>query len=259
MVQLVSIPLTGFTFPINSITIIFAESCLINGRFGYSFCITQIKEVAQLKTRYNQLVDFSDNDLHNINPELFSSEGFFWIVSASSTAFAMEEMKQYLQEDDEKFQEKLTITTEKLKSSIISGEISAEDQEMIKEIALNNIKQIRDFVNSNCLIFNYKNVTVLAKTIATYWLTNKLIELEFQNVLSEEEMRSVYVFLDTVINDHEEIDAIEKKIKADQELSMDEKVYLRGSWQRGLYFWGRLYQEMYLLSEKIIPFQKNLS
>ncbi|NCC82215.1 MAG: hypothetical protein EOM04_08105, partial [Clostridia bacterium] len=172
-----------------------------------------------MKTRYNQLIDFSDNDLHNINPELFSSEGFFWIVSASSTAFAMEEMKQYLQEDDEKFQEKLTITTEKLKSSIISGEISAEDQEMIKEIALNNIKQIRDFVNSNCLIFNYKNVTILAKTIATYWLTNKLIELEFQNVLSEEEMRSVYVFLDTVINDHEEIDAIEKKIKADQELS----------------------------------------
>ncbi len=211
-----------------------------------------------MKTRYNQLIDFSDNDLNNINPKLFSSEGFFWIVSASTTAFAMEEMYQYLEEDNKEFKENLEVSTEKLKTSIIKGEVSAEDQEAAMEIALNNVKKIKDFVNSNCLIFNYKNVTVLAKTIATYWLTNKLIELEFQDVLSEEETRSVYVFLDTVINDHEEIDIIEKKLKDGIELSMDEKVYLRGSWQRGLYFWGRLYQEMYLLSEKVIPFNKQL-
>lgn len=212
-----------------------------------------------MKTRYNQLIDFSDQDLNNINPKLFSSEGFFWVVSASTTAYAMEEMYQYLQKDDADFREKLNKTTEMLKASIINGEVSPEEMETAKEKALENIKEIRSFVNSNCLIFNYKNVTVLAKTIATYWLTNKLIELEFQNVLSEEEMRSVYIFLDTVINDHEEIEIIEKKIKDGSELSMDEKVYLRGSWQRGLYFWGRLYQEMYLLSEKIIPFKKQLS
>lgn len=212
-----------------------------------------------MKTRYDQLIDFTDNDLTNINPELFSSEGFFWIISASTTAFAMEEMYQYLQKEDSEFIERMNLTTEKLKASIIRGDVSPEDKKIAKEISLKNIKEIRDFVNNNCLIFNYKNVTVLAKTIATYWLTNKLIELEFQNILSEEDTRSVYVFLDTVINDHEEIDIIEKKIKNDIELSMDEKVYLRGSWQRGLYFWSRLYQEMYLLSEKVISFEKQIN
>ncbi len=212
-----------------------------------------------MKNRYNQLMDLSDNDLNNINPELFSSEGFFWIVSASTTAFAMEEMHQYIQEEDSIFMEKLNFSVENLKKAMVKGEVSPEDQAKAKEIALDNIKKIRDFVNSNCLIFNYDTVTILAKTIATYWLTNKLIELEFQDVLSEEETRSVYIFLDTVINDHEEIDIIDKKLRNGEELSMDEKVYLRGSWQRGLYFWSRLYQEMYFLSEKIISFSKQLS
>jgi len=212
-----------------------------------------------LKTRYDQLIDFSDNDLTNINPELFSSEGFFWIVSASTTGFAMEEMYQFLEEEDEKFKEELNLTTEVLKKSIIHGSVNSEDQKFAQEISLKNIKRIRDFANSRCLVFNYKNVTVLAKTIATYWLTNKLIELEFQNILSEEEASSVYVFLDTVINDHEELEIIDKKIKEGIELSMDEKVYLRGSWQRGLYFWSRLYQEMYLLSKNIISFEKQFT
>lgn len=212
-----------------------------------------------MKTRYDQLIDFSDNDLTNINPELFSSEGFFWIVSASTTGFAMEEMYQFLEEEDEKFKEELNLTTEVLKKSIIHGSVNSEDQKFAQEISLKNIKRIRDFANSRCLVFNYKNVTVLAKTIATYWLTNKLIELEFQNILSEEEASSVYVFLDTVINDHEELEIIDKKIKEGIELSMDEKVYLRGSWQRGLYFWSRLYQEMYLLSKNIISFEKQFT
>lgn len=209
-----------------------------------------------MKTRYDQLIDFSDKDLTNINPELFTSEGFFWIASASTTAFAMEEMYQFLEEEDEKFKEELDLTTEMLKRAIIHGAVESEDQKFAQEISLKNIKQIRDFANSRCLIFNYKNVTVLAKTIATYWLANKLIELEFQNILSEEETSSVYIFLDTVINDHEEIEIIDKKLKEGIELSMDEKVYLRGSWQRGLYFWSRLYQEMYLLSKNIISFEK---
>lgn len=212
-----------------------------------------------MKTRYDQLIDFSDKDLTNINPELFSSEGFFWIVSASTTGFAMEEMYQFLEEEDEKFKEELNLTTEVLKKSIIHGSVNSEDQKFAQEISLKNIKRIRDFANSRCLVFNYKNVTVLAKTIATYWLTNKLIELEFQNILSEEEASSVYVFLDTVINDHEELEIIDKKIKEGIELSMDEKVYLRGSWQRGLYFWSRLYQEMYLLSKNIISFEKQFT
>lgn len=212
-----------------------------------------------MKTRYDQLIDFSEKDLNNINTELFSSEGFFWIVSASTTAFAMEEMYQYLQEDNADFIADLNLTTEKLKNSIIQGKVTIEDQKLAKEISLKNIKKIRDFTNNNCLIFNYGNVTVLAKTIATYWLTNKLIELEFQDILSEEEARNVYVFLDNVIIDHEEIEIIDKKLKEGIELSMDEKVYLRGSWQRGLYFWSKLYQEMYLLSENIISFEKQFT
>lgn len=212
-----------------------------------------------MKTRYDQLIDFSDNDLTNINPELFSSEGFFWIVCASTTGFAMEEMYQFLEEEDTNFKEELDLTTEMLKKSIIHGAVNSDDQKFAQEISLKNIKRIRDFANSRCLVFNYRNVTILAKTIATYWLTNKLIELEFQNILSEEEASSVYVFLDTVINDHEEIEIIDKKIKEGIELSMDEKVYLRGSWQRGLYFWSRLYQEMYLLSKNIISFEKQFT
>ena len=209
-----------------------------------------------MKTKYDRIIEFSENETSSMTFKNYSSEGFFWLTTAATTGFALEEMHQYLNTKDDVLNEKVQEITEKLKKTIVHGAVLPEDQEKAQTYALENIERLKEFANSSCLIFNYKNVTVLAKTIATYWLTNKLIELEIQEVLSEDEIRSVYIFLDTVINDHEEIEIIEEKLSRGEELSLDEKVYLRGSWQRGLYFWSRLYQELFLLSEKVIPFKR---
>lgn len=214
------------------------------------------KEVNPLKVNLNQRINFSDSEHTNVSQNLFASEGFFWLVNAATTGFALDEMQHYLEKPDDQLKKDVSQNAERLKKAIISGEVSEEDSQAAQTAALSYAKQIRDFGNKYCTVFNYKYVTILAKTIATYWLTNKLIELEFQTVLSEEDVRSMYVFLDTVISDHEEIEDIEEKIRKGQELTLDEKMYLRGSWQRGMFFWSKLYQELFLLSENVIRFRK---
>ena len=212
----------------------------------------------RLKAKFDNLFTVP-GEQQNLSTKLFSSEGFFWLVTSATTGFALEEMYEYLGEENASIREKVTQATHALQQAIGRGTVEMAEQETARKQAVENLHTLREFVNQNCLIFNYTFVTVLAKTIATYWLTNKLIELEFQTVLSEEESRSVYMFLDTVINDHEEIEIIEDKLEKGQELSLDEKVYLRGSWQRGLFFWSRMYQEVFLLSEKVIPFHRQSS
>ncbi len=209
-----------------------------------------------MKVNLDQRITFSDSEHSNVSQNLFTSEGFFWLVNAATTGFALDEMQHYLKQPDDQLKVEVNQIAEMLKKSIIVGEVSPEDHKKAQEAALCYAMQIRDYANKHCVVFNYKYVTILAKTIATYWLTNKLIELEFQTVLSEEQVRSMYVFLDTVINDHEEIEIIEEKIRKNQDLSLDEKMYLRGSWQRGMYFWSKLYQELFMLSENVLHFTK---
>lgn len=209
-----------------------------------------------MESKYNQLIDFSENQLTNINPELFSSEGFFWVLSASTTGFVIEEMNNYLEKEDQNFKNQLLEATEALKSSMKNGQVEEKESELAKEKALENMKQLKDFVDEECQDFDQRKVTALAKSMATYWLTTKLIELEFQNVLSEEESKNTYTFLDAVIYDHQEIEAIEERFKAGQELTEDQKVYLESSWQRGLYFWPKMYEEIQLLADKKILFKR---
>lgn len=209
-----------------------------------------------MESKYNQFIDFSENQLTNINPELFSSEGFFWVLSASTTGFTIEEMNNYLEKEDQNFKDQLLEATEALKSSMTNGQVGEKESDLAKERTLENMRRLKDFVDQSCQEFDEKKVTALAKSMATYWLTTKLIELEFQNILSQEESKNTYIFLDAVIYDHQEIEAIEEKFKAGKELTEDQKVYLESSWQRGLYFWPKMHEEIQLLADKKILFKR---
>lgn len=215
---------------------------LSNDKIWVKFLHKKKKEVNPLET--------------NINPELFSSEGFFWVLSASSTGFAIEEKNNYLQIEDKNFKGKLDWATKTLKNSMANGQVDEEASKEAQEMTIENIGLLKNFVDKECQGTDEKKVTALAKSMATYWLTTKLMELEFQSVLSEEEKKNTYTFLDAVIYDHQELEAIEKRIEASQELTEDQKLYLESSWQRGQYFWPKMHDEIQLLADKKIIFKR---
>lgn len=192
----------------------------------------------------------------NINPELFSSEGFFWALSASSTGFAIEEMNNFLQIENPDLKDKLIQATEALKASMAHGQVDEETSKQAREMTVENISLLKNFVEKECQGIDEKKVTALAKSMATYWLTTKLMELEFQSVLSEDERKNTYTFLDAVIYDHQELEAIEKSIVSGQDLTEDQKLYLESSWQRGQYFWPKMHDEINLLAERKILFKR---
>lgn len=206
-----------------------------------------------MQRKYSNLLNFAEPD-NNLSIELFCSEGFFWLITGTSSGFALEEIEDLMEDGTLNSEEKIKKSIENFKKAIIDGEVSKEIVEEAKAEAIENLRILKDYVNRNCSVFNYFKCMKLSKAIATYWLIQKLIEIEFQEVLSQKEIAEIYSFLDTVINDHEEIEVIEKKIKAGRELNLDEKLYLRSGWQRGRFFWSKIYQDALMLSENLIPF-----
>lgn len=206
-----------------------------------------------MKKKYSNLLNFAEPE-NNLSIELFCSEGFFWLITGTSSGFALEELEGLMEEEAMNSEIRIKQSIENFKQAIIDGEVSEAVKEEAKVSAIENLRMLKDYVNNNCSVFNYFKCMKLSKAIATYWLIQKLIEIEFQEVLSKKEIAGIYSFLDTVINDHEEIEIIEKKINEGRELSLDEKLYLRSGWQRGRFFWSKIYQDLLLLSEGLIPF-----
>lgn len=194
----------------------------------------------------------------NLSLSLFNSEGFFWLTTATSIAFAAEELAKF----QEKFPRLFTDTIQPrgsepfidmFKESVKTGSTSKEVQKEAQQATLDNLRLLADF-SRKCPTFTPEAGVVMGKTFATYWLIFKLIEVEWQQILNLEETNETYMLLDTVIMDHEELEYLEKHCLQGKTLSEDDKVYLRSHWNRVKTFWGNLNQDLNLLAGGFIRF-----
>lgn len=198
--------------------------------------------------------------LENLPLSLFNSQGYFWLTSAISFAFAAEELEQLIRKIDRfKELEVLPWRSKPLidifKDSLKRGEVTPEAQEISQQAALHNLTIINQFVNKHCNFFNLENGLVVGKAFFAHWLIYKIIELEWQEVLDLKMLQENYFILDAFLEDYQELEKVEEKYFLESSLSLDERLYLRGHWERATVFWSKTYQDLELLRGGWIPFQ----
>ena len=104
-------------------------------------------------------------------------------------------------------------------------------------------------------MFKEQSSLGISKGFTSYWLNFKLIELEWQQVLESDEMAETYQFLNQVLADSAELDAIEEAC-SDGTINEDQRLFLRSHWQRSQLFWTNLYSSLRLLSLGLIELRQ---
>lgn len=208
---------------------------------------------------YKKVIDFSLS-AKSLSLSLFNSQGYFWLTSAISFAFAAEELKKCLsgmarfnKVEVEPWDSRQLVDF--FKESLKKGEVSPEVEEMSKEASLHNLKILTGFSQKYCSIFDLEGGIVLGKTFFAHWLIYKIIELEWQQVLDREEVQENYLLLDAFIEETQDLDELEEKYLSGRDLSLDERLYLRGHWERVNVFWSKVYQDLELLKGGWISFK----
>ena len=178
----------------------------------------------------------------NFNLEtLLSSEAFYWL----STAVALNFARDIILSDKEAISDgvvaRFTMTLRENQT------VSDTAVKVAQEDCFRALEDIYAYLKE-CYMFNRKKAIAVCKGFTHYWLFTKLIELEWQKKLEQEDMVETYLFLDGVIADEEELSFIEEKIKKEDTLFDDEVIYLRTHFRNAYdYFFG-LGNELKLIS-----------
>ncbi len=210
------------------------------------------------------MLSFDTANMHAVE-SLFHSEGFFWLSTAVATGVAAEEISRFCAVPQDGMQSKHvgTINTEQINTEQIialfnqcirNNDITEEELARAKAWSMENLKQI-DTWNRQTLVFQEHCSLGLSKGFTTYWLNFKLIELEWQQVLELEAMEETYQFLNQVLADSAELDAIEQASREGC-INEDQSLFLRSHWQRSQLFWTNLYSSLRLLSLGLIEMRQ---
>ena len=197
------------------------------------------------------MLSFDNVNMHAVE-SLFHSEGFYWLSTAVATGVAAEEIGRFCAKTEQ------IVSTEPIialfNQCIRNNDISREEMEQAKTWSMENLKLI-DTWNRQTLVFQEQNSLGISKGFTTYWLNFKLIELEWQQVLELGEMEETYQFLNQILSDSAELDAIEEAC-VEGVISEDQRMFLRSHWQRSQLFWTNLYSSLRLLSLGLIELRQ---
>ena len=126
-----------------------------------------------------------------------------------------------------------------------------------KQWSLDNLRII-DKWNRQTPVFHEQKSLGISKGFTAYWLNYKLMELEWQQVLGQNEMDETYQFLDQVLSDSAELQEIEQACKTNS-VNEDQRLFLRSHWQRSQLFWTNLYTDLQLFTLGIIEMRQPMS
>ncbi|MBQ5652374.1 MAG: hypothetical protein IIV00_01655 [Peptococcaceae bacterium] len=193
-------------------------------------------------------------DTVNMNAveSLFHSEGFYWLSTAVATGVAAEEIGRFCGEAEIGIHTEDTIAL--FNQCIRNNSITRDELEQARAMSMDNLRQI-DAWNRQTLVFKEQSSLGISKGFTSYWLNFKLIELEWQQVLESEEMDETYQFLNQVLADSAELDAIEEAC-SDGTINEDQRLFLRSHWQRSQLFWTNLHSSLRLLSLGLIELRQ---
>ena len=197
------------------------------------------------------MLSFDTVNMHAVE-SLFHSEGFYWLTTAVATGVAAEEIGRFCAGAQQ------SVDTERIialfNQCIRNNDITAAELEQAKAWSMENL-QLIDQWNRQTLVFQEHRSLGISKGFTTYWLNFKLIELEWQQVLGSEEVDETYQFLNQILADSAELDAIEQAIGAGG-VNEDQRVFLRSHWQRSQLFWTNLHSSLRLLSLGLIEMRQ---
>jgi len=186
---------------------------------------------------------------------LFHSESFFWLTTAVATGFAAEEMEQFCADVQG------NVHTEEIVAlfhqCVRNNEITDAEMQKAKQWSLDNLRII-DKWNRQTPVFHEQKSLGISKGFTAYWLNYKLMELEWQQVLGQNEIDETYQFLDQVLSDSAELQEIEQACKANS-VNEDQRLFLRSHWQRSQLFWTNLYTDLQLFTLGIIEMRQPMS
>jgi len=186
---------------------------------------------------------------------LFHSESFFWLTTAVATGFAAEEMEQFCADVQG------NVHTEEIVAlfhqCVRNNEITDAEMQKAKQWSLDNLRII-DKWNRQTPVFHEQKSLGISKGFTAYWLNYKLMELEWQQVLGQNEMDETYQFLDQVLSDSAELQEIEQACKTNS-VNEDQRLFLRSHWQRSQLFWTNLYTDLQLFTLGIIEMRQPMS
>ena len=186
---------------------------------------------------------------------LFHSESFFWLTTAVATGFAAEEMEQFCADVQG------NVHTEEIVAlfhqCVRNNEITGAEMQKAKQWSLDNLRII-DKWNRQTPVFHEQKSLGISKGFTAYWLNYKLMELEWQQVLGQNEMDETYQFLDQVLSDSAELQEIEQACKTNS-VNEDQRLFLRSHWQRSQLFWTNLCTDLQLFTLGIIEMRQPMS
>ena len=186
---------------------------------------------------------------------LFHSESFFWLTTAVATGFAAEEMEQFCADVQG------NVHTEEIVAlfhqCVRNNEITDAEMQKAKQWSLDNLRII-DKWNRQTPVFHEQKSLGISKGFTAYWLNYKLMELEWQQVLGQNEIDETYQFLDQVLSDSAELQEIEQACKTNS-VNEDQRLFLRSHWQRSQLFWTNLYTDLQLFTLGIIEMRQPMS
>lgn len=197
------------------------------------------------------ILSFDTADIHAVE-SLFHSNGFFWLTTAVATAVAAEEIGRFFVENENVEYSEQIISL--FNQCICKNDINETEIEQAKQWSMDNLAKI-DSWNRRNLVFQERYSLGISKGFTVYWLNYKLIELEWQQVLKPNEMEDIYQFLNQVLADSSELDAIEQAMETGQ-MNEDQRIFLRGHWQRSQVFWTNLYSSLRLLALGLIELRQ---
>ena len=186
----------------------------------------------------NKILSFEQANFSEVQ-NLFASEGYFWLSTALATAFALEEMDKARKKEEE-------MLVGLFNRAIRQG----MDDEILmtaKEYSLQQVQQLNNW-NNKTVVFQAENSLAVSKSFTVYWLMYKLIELEWQEVLGNEEIVEIYQFLDGILEDRHELSAIENSLAMGEMLDEDQNLFLRSHWERAKTFWNEMYIQLNLFA-----------
>ena len=186
---------------------------------------------------------------------LFHSEGFFWLTTAVATGLAAEEMERFCAEEEGQIN--TTEIVELFHRCVRNNAITDAEKQQAITWSIANLQVINKW-NQQTPVFHERKSLGISKGFTAYWLNYKLMELEWQQVLGQDEVDETYLFLDQVLADSAELQEIEQACQ-DGTANVDQRLFLRSHWQRSQLFWTNLYTDLQMFALGIIEMRQPMS